>query len=164
MNESRCHEVVVGSSLITRRITKQFCMRHRLFSAPRAPARGAFVLCAKRQKGSLERTAKPQAHGSIPVAEAGRPDSNDTASATVGAGSWHCRKRSPEVKNGHACCQKGRLDGHTESDTSEQNNSIRSYGTFLHFQIACSGFCEWRGAAKNSPPRPRICIKAAIWV
>jgi hypothetical protein len=34
------------------------------------PALGEFFLCAKRQKGRLERNAKPLAHGIIPAATA----------------------------------------------------------------------------------------------
>ncbi len=73
---------------------------------------------------------------------------NDTATAPAGAGPWHCRKRSHEAKNGHADCQRGRLDGRTESDPSEQNDTMRSHGTFLHLDIAFSGF-----ASRESPPK-----------
>ncbi len=101
-------------------------------------------LCAKRQKGRLEKTAKPRAHGSIPAAAAGKPDRDDTATEPVGAGALDGRKWSPEAQNGHAGCQKGRLDGRTESNASEKNNTMCSNGTFLHFQIDFTGFA--RGA------------------
>ena len=124
-------------------------------------------LCTKRQKGRLERTAKPQAQGSIPAAAAGRPDRDDTATEPVGAGALDGRKWSPEAKNGHAGCQKGRLDGRAESDPSEQNNTMRSHGTF-HFLSPLSNrfywFCEWCSAAKNRPLRLRFGFQAAIRV
>ena len=63
--------------------------------------------------------AKPLVHGSTPAAMAGWPDSDDTATAPVGAGALHGLKWSHEAKNGHAGCQKGRLDGCTESDPSQ---------------------------------------------
>jgi hypothetical protein len=85
------------------------------FAAPRAQG-STYFLCAKRQKGRLERTAKPRAHGSIPAAAAGRPDRDDTATAgePVGGGALDGQKWSPEAQTGHAGCQKGRLDGRTE--------------------------------------------------
>ena len=46
---------------------------------PGSPPGAHFVLCAKRQKGRLERTAKPRAHGSMPAAAAGRLESDDDA-------------------------------------------------------------------------------------
>ena len=123
MDVSSCHEGDVGSSLTTGSFTMVVLSVSRLFAAPRAQAWGALLFCAKRQKGSLERTAKTLAHDSIPAAAAGRPDGDDTSAAPVGAGAWHCRKWSPEAKNGQAGCQKGRLDGCTESDPSEQTNT-----------------------------------------
>ena len=113
--------------------------------APRpSPGPGAhFIFGAKRQKGHLERIAKARAHDSIPVAAAGRPDGDDTAAAPVGSGAWHCRKWSPEAKsaakNGQASCQKGHLDGCTESDSSEQNNAMRSHGAQIDFTGFASG-------------------------
>jgi len=68
--------------------------------------------------------------------------------APVGAGAWHGRKRSPEAQNGHPGCQKGRLDGRIGSDPSDQNDTMRSHGTFLHLHIAFTGFAS--GAA---PPK-----------
>ena len=102
----------------------------------------------------VKRTAKPRAHDSTPVAAAGRPDGEDTAAAPVGAGAWHGRKRCHEAKNRQACCQKGPLDGRTVSDPSEHNNTMRSHGAFLHFQIAVTGFAS--GAAPpETVPRGR---------
>ena len=117
-------------------------------AAPRAPS---FCLCTKRQKGRLERTAKPQAQGSIPAAAAGRPNRDDTATEPVGAGALDGRKWSPEAKNWHAGCRKGRLDGRAESDPWEQNNTMRSRGTFLHFQIDFTGFASGAAPPKTVP-------------
>ena len=59
----------------------------------------------------------------------------DDAAAPVGAGAWHGRKWSPEAKNGQACCQQGSLDVRAEAGPTEQNNIMRSHGTFLHFAV-----------------------------
>ena len=115
------------------------------------PGLRPLFLCTKRQKGRLERTAKPQAQGSIPAAAAGRPDRDDTATGPVGAGALDGRKWSPEAKNGHAGCRKGRLDGRSESDPWEQNNTMRSHGTFLHFQIDFTGFASGAAPPKTVP-------------
>ncbi len=114
-----------------------------------SPRLRPLFLCTKRQKGRLERTAKPRAQGSISAAAAGRPDRDDTE--PVGAGALDGRKRSREAKNGHAGCQKGPIDGRAESDPSEQNNNtMRSHGTFLHFQIDFTGF---KFASVAAPPK-----------
>ncbi len=163
MNGSFCHEGVFGSSFTTWRFTRQsrFC-RQLLRESPTfllrtGPRPGAhFSLCAKRQKGRLERTAESRAHGSIPAAAAGRPDRDDTATELepVGAGALDGRNWSPEAQNGHAGCQKGRLDGctdSTESDTSEQDNTMRSHGIILHFQIDFTGFANGAAPPKTVP-------------
>ena len=59
----------------------------------------------------------------------------ENAAAPVGAGAWHGQKWSPEAKNEQACCQQGPLDGRTEAGPTEQNNIMRSHGTFLHFAV-----------------------------
>jgi hypothetical protein len=82
---------------------------------------------------------------------AGRPDRDDTATEPVGAGALDGRKWFLEAQNGHAGCQKGRLDGRTESDASEQNNTMRSHGTFLHFQIDFTGFASGAAPPKTVP-------------
>ena len=51
----------------------------------------------------------------------------DNAAAPVGAGAWHCRKWSLEVKNGQACCLQGSLDVRAEAGPTEQNNIMRSH-------------------------------------
>ena len=60
---------------------------------------------------------------------------SDNAAAPVGAGAWHGRKWSLEAKNGQACCQQGSLDVRAEAGPTEQNNIMRSHGTFLHFAV-----------------------------
>ena len=59
----------------------------------------------------------------------------ENAAAPVGAGAGHGQKWSPEAKNEQACCQQGPLDGRTEAGPTEQNNIMRSHGTFLHFAV-----------------------------
>ena len=75
----------------------------------------------------------------------------DTATTPIGAGALHGRKWSPEAKHGQACCQKGRLDGRTESDPSEQKTTMRSHGAFLHFQIDFIGFVSGAAPPKTAP-------------
>jgi hypothetical protein len=102
---------------------------------------------APEESSREERQASgPLHHSSCGCRLAGLTD--DTATEPAGAGPWHCRKWSHEAKNGHAGCQMGRLDGRTESDPSEQNDTMRSYGTFLHFDIAFTGF-----ASRAAPPK-----------
>ncbi len=99
------------------------------------------TLFAKRQKGNLERIVKPRAHTSIPAAAAGRPGSDDTATAPVRAGSSQGGKWSPEAKDGHPGCQKGRLDGRAQSQTHRSKTIPRAHmEPLLHFQIAFTGF------------------------
>ena len=93
--------------------------------------------------GASREDAKLLADGSIPAAAAGQQDSDNTAAAPVGAGAIHGRKWSPEALNRHSGCQKGGLDGCTESDPSEQNNTMHSHGAFLHFQIDVTGLLKW---------------------
>ncbi len=71
-------------------------------------------------KRVVQRIAKPRAHGSIPAIAAGRPGSEDTVTAPAGAGASHIKKWFPETKNGHAGCQKGRLDWRIGADLSQQ--------------------------------------------
>ena len=75
----------------------------------------------------------------------------ENAAAPVGAGAWHGRKWSPEAEHGHSGCQKGRLDGHTESDPSEENNTMRLHGAVLHFQIDFTGFASGAAPPKTVP-------------
>jgi hypothetical protein len=81
----------------------------------------------------------------------GRPagQTKDTVTVPVGAGPWHGRKWSPEAKHGHVGCQKSCLDGSTESDPSEQNDTMRSHGTFLHFHIAFTDFSSCAAPPKT---------------
>ena len=93
VDHSRNNGVDIGSILTTSRILMSF-WTYKFFAAHRAPARGApFFLCAKRQKGSLERNAKPLAHCIIPAAAAG----------------WLCR---PTIRQPHL---SGRGPGTAES-------------------------------------------------
>ena len=60
------------------------------------------------------------------------------------------RLRQAGASNGDAGCQKGSLDGRTESDPSEQNNTMRSHGAFLNFQIEYTGFASGAAALRAS--------------
>ena len=80
VDHSRNNGVDIGSILTTSRIIMSF-WTYKFFAAHRAPARGApFFLCAKRQKGSLERQASGPLHHS---SGGGRlaVQTNDTATA-----------------------------------------------------------------------------------
>ena len=77
-------------------------------------------------------------------------------------------KWSPEAKNGHAGCQKGRLDGRTESDplASEKNNTMSSHGAFLHFKLILLVLRVVQRRQKQSPEAEtrRPGLQAAIRV
>ena len=75
-------------SLRTGREIRRVCS---IFAAPLAADQGTLFsyICAKRQNGRLERTAKALAHGIIPEATAGQQDGDDIAGTPVGAGIWH---------------------------------------------------------------------------
>ena len=99
-----------------------------------------------------------RAHGSIPAAaplrQVGRTAialQPHPSPATPGRrrGAWHGRKCPPEAKRGHSGCHKGRQGGRTESDPSEQNNTMRSHGTFLH--LILSSFAIGAAPPKTVP-------------
>jgi hypothetical protein len=132
----------------TCRLMMCFCARQILLRpGPPAP----FFLCAKRQKGRLERNAE-QASGPLHHSSGGGRLAGQTNGTATGAGPWHCQRWSHEAKNGHSGCQRGRLDGRTESDPSEQNDTMRSHGTFLHFDLPFTGFAS-RAAPPKTVPR-----------
>ena len=132
---------------------------------PGPPPRAHSFFMRQAPEGSPRGDRQTSGHDSISSAAAGRPESDDTVTATasVGAEVWHGRKWSHEAKNGDAGCQKGRIDTQSRTHWSK-NNTMCSHGTFLHFQIDFIWFCEWCSAAKNSPRRPRFSIQAAIRV
>ncbi len=121
VNDSRWHGTDVALSFTACRWTRRFCSL-RIFAVPQAPARGALCFMRKAPEGSSRKergqASGPWHHPRGCGSQAGQ--TNDTATAPVGAGPWHGRKWSPEAKNGHVGCQKGRLDGHTESDPREK--------------------------------------------
>ena len=141
--------VDLGSSLTACKLKKVILCAMIFCCAPGPhPVRSIFLMRQAPDGSSREerQASGPWHHPS----GSGRParQTKDTATASVGAGPWHGQKWSPEAENGHAGCQKGRLDRSTESHPSEQNDTMRSHGTFLHLHIAFTGFAS--GAA---PPK-----------
>ncbi len=74
---------------------------------------------------------------------AGRPECDDTATASVGAGVWHGQKRHHEAKNGDSGCQKGRLDGRTGSDLIGAKQYHMLTWNLSQFSYRFHWFCEW---------------------
>ena len=102
-----------------------------VFAALRAPPRAHSFFMRQAPEGSPRGDRQTSGHDSISSAAAGRPESDDTVTATgsVGAEVWHGRKWSHEAKNGDAGCQKGRIDTQSRTHRSK-NNTMCSHGTF----------------------------------
>jgi hypothetical protein len=146
------HGADVGLSLRTCRFIICAFVRIEFCCAPGPRSGRTFFLMrqAPERSSREERQASgPLHHSSSGGLLAGQ--THDTAAAPAGAGPWHCQKWSHEAKNGHAGCQRDRLDGRTESDPSEQNDTMRSHGTFLQFDIDFTGFASRAAQPKIVP-------------
>ncbi len=72
VDDSSSNGVDIGSSITTCRSFSSFWTHKNFCCAPGPRPGRTFFLCAKPQKGRLERNTKPLAHHIIPAAAAGR--------------------------------------------------------------------------------------------